>query len=109
MLCTAMMVAAGDNEAKVMLQHCHLGHMSFDTIFPEEMKKVDKDKLVCDACEYGKHTRTSYVSRGLRSTSPFVLIHSDVWTYPVVSVSGMKYFVTFIDCYSRMTWIYLMK
>jgi transposase InsO family protein len=96
----------------VILQHCRLGHMSFDTmskVFPEEMKKVDKDKLVCDACEYGKHTRTSYVSRGLRSTSPFVLIHSDVWTSPVVSVSGMKYFVTFIDCYSRMTWIYLMK
>jgi hypothetical protein len=62
------MVAAGDNEAKVMLQHCHLGHMSFDTrskVFPEEMKKVDKEKLVCDASEYGKHRRTSYVSHGL--------------------------------------------
>jgi hypothetical protein len=111
-LCTALTVAASDDEAKVILQHCRMGHVSFDTmskIFPEEMKKVNKDKLVCDACEYGKHTRTSYVSRGLRSTSPFVLIHSDVWTSPVVSVSGMKYFVTFIDCYSRMTWIYLMK
>jgi transposase InsO family protein len=111
-LCTALTVVAGDDEAKVILLHCRMGHMSFDTmskIFPEEMKKVDKEKLVCDACEYGKHTRTSYVSRGLRSTSPFVLIHSDVWTSPVVSISGMKYFVTFIDCYSRMTWIYLMK
>jgi transposase InsO family protein len=27
----------------------------------------------------------------------------------VVSVSEIKYFVTFIDCYFRMTWIYLMK
>jgi transposase InsO family protein len=104
--------AASDHEAKVMLEHCRLGHLSFDTmskILPEEMKNVDKGILVCDACEYGKHTRTSYVSRGLRSTSPFVLIHSDVWTSPVVSISGMKYFVTFIDCYSRMTWICLMK
>jgi hypothetical protein len=74
-------------------------------IFPEEMKNVDKGKLVCDACEYGKYTRTSYVSLGLWSTSPFVLIHSDVWTSPVVSVSGMEYFVTFIDCYSWMTCI----
>jgi hypothetical protein len=35
---------------KVMLQHCQLGHMCFDTmskIFPEEMKNVDKEKLVC--------------------------------------------------------------
>jgi hypothetical protein len=80
-LCTALTVVAGDDEAKVILLHCRMGHMSFDTmskIFPEEMKKVDKEKLVCDACEYGKHTRTSYVSCGLRSTSPFVLIHSDV-------------------------------
>ena len=49
------------------------------------------------------------MSRGIRSVSPFMIIHSDVWTSPVVSISGMKYFVTFIDCFSRMTWVYLMK
>ena len=38
-----------------------------------------------------------------------MLIHSDVWTCLVVSVSGMKYFVTFIDCHTRMTWVYLMR
>ena len=110
--CTALTVAMGENEAKVILEHCRLGHLSFDTmakVFPEIMSKVDKRKLVCDACEYGKHTRSVYVSKGLRSISPFMLIHSDVWTCPVISISGMKYFVTFIDCYSRMTWIYLMK
>jgi len=95
-----------------MLLHCRLGHISFDIMsrmFPNETCKVDKRKLLCDACEFGKHTRTSYVSKGLRSVSPFTLIHSDVWTSPVVSVSGMKYFVTFIDCYSRMTWLYLIR
>ena len=77
--------------------------------FPEIMSKTDKRKLICDACEYGKHTRATYVSRGLRSINPFMLVHSDVWMSPVTSVSGMKYFVTFIDCYSRVAWIYLMK
>jgi len=51
-----------------MLLHYRLGHMSFDImnrIFSDEMSKVDKRKLLCDACEFGKHTRTSYVSRGL--------------------------------------------
>lgn len=67
------------------------------------------NKLKCDACEYAKHTRAIYVSKGIRSIFPFMLIHSDVWTCPVVSVSGMKYFVTFIDCHSRMTWVYLMQ
>src|SRR5664279_2577170 len=89
-----------------------MGHVSFDKmsrIFPDVMCGIGKGKLFCDACEYAKHTRTSYVSKGLRSISPFMLIHSDVWTCPVVSVNGMKYFVTFIDCYSRMTWVYLMR
>jgi hypothetical protein len=66
-LCTVLTVVANDDEARVILQHCRLGHMSFDTmskIFPGGMK-VDKDKLVCDACEFVKHTRASYVSRGL--------------------------------------------
>jgi hypothetical protein len=26
----------------------------------------------------------------------------------MVSVNGMKYFVAFIDCYYRMTWVHLM-
>jgi hypothetical protein len=38
-----------------------------------------------------------------------MLIHSDVWACPVTSISGMKYFVTFIDYYSHMTWVYLLR
>ena len=81
--CTALAVATSEMEAKVILQHCRLGHMSFDTmckVFPDIMSKVDRSKLLCDACEFGKHTRASYISRGLRSTLPFALVHSDVWT-----------------------------
>ena len=97
----------------MILQHCRLGHMSFDTMcraFPNIMIKVDKRKLMCDAFEFGKHTRASYISKGHRSTMPFILVHSDVWTSPMVSISGMKYVVTFIEYfYSRMTWVYLMR
>jgi hypothetical protein len=80
-LCIALTISLGEMEAKVILEHCRLGHLSFDTmakVFPEIMSKVDKRKLVCDACEYGKHTRSIYVSRGLRSISPFMLIRFDV-------------------------------
>lgn len=105
-------VLVGVSETMAMIHHCRMGHMAFDKMskmFPDVMRGVDKSKLVCDACEYAKHTRISYLSKGLRSISPFMLIHSDVWTCPVVSVSGMKYFVTFIDCHTRMTWVYLMR
>jgi hypothetical protein len=111
-VCNVLTTTMCENEAKVLLLHCRLGHILFETMnkmFPVELSELNKSKLICDACEYGKHTRTSYVSRGIRSISPFVMIHSDVWTSPVASMGGMKYFVTFIDCYSCMTWIYLMK
>ena len=88
-----------------------MGHVAFDMgkAFPQVMSGIDKNNLKCEACEYAKHTRNTYVSKGLRSISPFMLVHSDVWTCPITSISGMKYFVTFIDCYSRMTWVYLMR
>lgn len=112
----AVMLAAAVSEgpeAEVMLHHCRLGHMSFDSLTrmePELMSKVDRSKLFCNACELGKHTRSTYKMIGLRSPEPFALVHSDVWgPCPSVSISGFRWFVTFIDCYSRMTWIYMMK
>ena len=95
-----------------MIHHCMFGHVSFEKMkkaFPDVMNGLDKTKLRCEACEYAKHTRISYVSKGLRSKVPFVLVHSDVWTCPSTSINGMKYFVTFIDCNTRMTWMYLMR
>ena len=45
-----------------------------------------------------------------RASAPFQLVHSDVLgPCPVVSQIGFWYFVTFVDDYSRTTWLYLMK
>ena len=39
----------------------------------------------------------------------FDIVHSDVWGIaPVIPHSHYKYFVTFIDDYSRFTWIYFL-
>ena len=44
------------------------------------------------------------------SNSIFELIHSDVWgPSPIASISGSRYFVIFIDDYSRYSWIFPMK
>nr|GEV51571.1 ribonuclease H-like domain-containing protein [Tanacetum cinerariifolium] len=39
-------------------------------------------------------------------TSCFEIIHSDVWTSPILSPSGFKYYVLFLDHYSQFVWVY---
>ena len=45
-----------------------------------------------------------------RAFATFELVHYDVWgPCLVLSLTGFKYFVTFVDDFSRVTWFYLMK
>jgi GAG-pre-integrase domain len=98
---------AGNPQMEMILWHRRLGHMSFsalERIFPVLFKKCSRSKLVCDACEFAKHTRTIYPSHGNRSLNCFDIIHFDVWgPSRIASASGFRWFVTFIDCCSRVT------
>uniref|UniRef100_A0A5B6Z677 Putative polyprotein n=1 Tax=Davidia involucrata TaxID=16924 RepID=A0A5B6Z677_DAVIN len=93
--------------------HRRLGHPSFGVLgklFPLLVKQCTHNKFICDACELAKHKRTSYPSFNNKSTAPFMIVHSDVWgPSRVVTLSGYRWFVTFIDCYSRVTWVYLLR
>ena len=90
--------------------HCRLGHL----LLPLLKKLCQFSSLLsldCESCQFAKHHRLSYSFRvNKRASAPFELVHSDVWgPSPVVSLTGFRYFVTFIDDYSRTTWLYLMK
>ena len=67
--------------------------------------------LDCESCQFAKHHRLHFSSRvNKRASVPFELVYSDVWGLClVVSLTGFRYFVTFVDDYSRTTWLYLMK
>jgi transposase InsO family protein len=44
------------------------------------------------------------------SSAPFDLVHSDVWgPAPIPTMGGSRYFVIFVDDYSRYTWLYLLQ
>ena len=44
------------------------------------------------------------------TSSPFELVHSDLWGPAlVVSVNGYRYYILFVDHYSRFSWLYLLK
>ena len=64
----------------------------------------------CISCKLDKSKTLPFPSKGSRATKPFDLVHSDVrGASPIVSHAGYKYFVTFIDDYSRYTWVYFLR
>ena len=55
-----------------------------------------------DSCQLGKQPALSFNNSESISNSIFELIHSDIWgPSPVTSIGGSRYFVVFIDDYSR--------
>ena len=64
----------------------------------------------CDVCKLAKQTRLPFSLSTSQSKVPFELIHSDVWgPAPTKSYNDYRYFVIFIDDFSRATWLYLLK
>jgi hypothetical protein len=65
---------------------------------------------VCRGCALGKFTKASFPSSDTRSAGILDLVHTDVCG-PMTrkSLSGCEYYLTFIDDYSRKTWIYFLK
>jgi transposase InsO family protein len=65
---------------------------------------------VCRGCALGKNVKAAFPSSKSKSKGILDLIHSDVCgPMSVASVQGASYYVTFIDDFSRKTWIFFMK
>ena len=95
--------------------HRRLGHLNFDS-----MNRMQQEELVtglptltevndaCEGCIFGKHHREKFDKEGsTRASKPLELIHTDLCgPMQNQSIGGNKYFITFIDYYSRMCWVY---
>jgi hypothetical protein len=71
--------------------------------------KKDPSNLTCESCLKGKMTRTYSKLPQQRASAKLELIHSDLSGKLPESLSKSRYFLVFIDDYSRVTWIYLLK
>ena len=98
---------------EIWLWHQRLGHPSFyllQFLFPSLLSSNRISSFKCENCELGKHHRVSFPISFNKSTTPFSIIHSDVWgPSSTVAISGHRWYVTFIDDFSRTTWVYLLK
>jgi hypothetical protein len=73
-------------------------------------EKYDTSSFKCDVCELAKSHCASFPLSLNRSSVPFMVIHSNVWgPSKVPTLSGSRWFVTFIDNCRRVTLVCLMK
>jgi hypothetical protein len=92
--------------------HRRLGHPGVDV-----MSKLSHDSSVvcskrthdfCYACQLGCHIHLPFVGSNSCTDNNFDLRHCDLWTSPIVSVSGYKYYLVILDDYSHFVWIFLL-
>ncbi|RVX15720.1 Retrovirus-related Pol polyprotein from transposon RE1 [Vitis vinifera] len=85
---------------KHSLWHQRLGHPS-ESVFNKIHPSLPKGTDGCDICHYSKSTRLPFNLSLSKSSEMFELVHSDVWGPFSLSIDGFKYFVTFIDDFSK--------
>ena len=99
----------GDKERQILLWHSRLGHPSFRYLrhsFPDLFSNLNESNLKCEVCIQAKSHRVPYPVSLNKCETPFLIVHSDVWGLAPISVSfGTRWFVTFVDNYTRMIWL----
>ncbi|KAJ0021025.1 hypothetical protein Pint_30947 [Pistacia integerrima] len=67
----------------------------------------NKNVVFCEACKYGKLQQSHFLASRSIAKAPLKLVYSDLWGLaPVLSREGYRYYVIFVDDFSRFTWIY---
>ncbi|CAL2232094.1 unnamed protein product [Prunus armeniaca] len=98
--------------------HRSLGHLNFVSMKKmQQMEMVTglpvltKMKDVCEGCVSGKHHREKFDKEGAwRASCPLELVHTDLCgPMQNESIGGNRYFITFIDDFSRMCWVYFLR
>lgn len=90
--------------------HSRLGHPAIpivERILKDSelsyLPSVNNKDSVCNACQQGKSDQLPYPKSTSISTQPLELVFSDVWGAAHESVGRYKYYVSFVDDYSKFT------
>ncbi|GJW26607.1 ribonuclease H-like domain-containing protein [Tanacetum coccineum] len=90
--------------------HRRLGHPGEDVLRRlESSRLISCNKSKVSALCHGKHVKLPFYSSESNVASVFEIIHSDLWTSPIPSESGIKYYAIFLDHFSHFVWVYPLR
>ncbi|KAJ9559993.1 LOW QUALITY PROTEIN: hypothetical protein OSB04_005153 [Centaurea solstitialis] len=89
----------------------HPGDQVLKSLVSNNFISCTSDKLgvLCNSCQIGKHTKLPFFDSNTVVSHAFDIIHSDVWTSPIPSVSGLRYYVIFLDHFTHYLWVFPLK
>ncbi|KAL6328776.1 hypothetical protein AAG906_003793 [Vitis piasezkii] len=95
--------------------HHRLGHPSL-SIFKNIMSSFHLDvsrpsnfNFNCNSCQCNKSHKLPFSTSTLSTSSPLEVIFTDIWTSPVYSTDNFKYYVIFVDHFTKYIWFYPLK
>ena len=94
-------------------EHRNLGHPG-DKLMNEMVKhypaQFKGNGGLCEPCELGKKRMRPHFPSTIKTTRPLELVHIDIsGPDPAPSYSGVKYFIVFVDDWTRHVKVYLLK
>ncbi|WKA01920.1 hypothetical protein VitviT2T_020169 [Vitis vinifera] len=109
---TAPSVAFSSVKTSSSEWHRRLGHHAFP-ILKHIVSHYQLDlfsSLISDflrnACHCNKSHKLPFSTSTIVSSQPLEIIFFDVWTSPVISHNGFKYYVIFVDHFTKYIWFY---
>jgi hypothetical protein len=111
----ACLPSARQNASLSDLWHMRLGHPQsrvVQTVLQKNFcrKSFPLSTSFCKHCVMGKMTQLPFSHSTSCTTSPLEIVHSDVWgPAPINSINGHRYYVIFVDDFTRFTWFFPLK
>lgn len=107
---------ACESKTDIMTWHKRMGHLNLADVkrlesCAEGITITNKDvDTVCIPCCEAKQTRLPFPHSGSRAKALLEIVHTDLCgPMETPSAGGAKYFITFIDDYSRKVYVYFLK
>ena len=108
----ASYVSYPDTKTTISQWHHRLGHPSSSTLktivssFSLPCFNKTSSFSPCNDCLLNKTQKLPFHQSTIVSTHPLEFVFSDVWQSPVPSTQNHKYYLIFVDHFTRYTWLF---